>query len=100
MPNASAAQATHNAVSPENLALYEAQKPFVEPLLRWCRLWNTALDGLFYDVGLLSVALLARGDVVDVAASLRNARPYRAIQPERFHYRGGRQSRAVSPFST
>ena len=65
MPNASAAQAIHNAVSPENLALYEAQKPFVEPLLRWCRLWNTALDGLFYDVGLLSVALLARGDVVD-----------------------------------
>jgi hypothetical protein len=50
---------------PENLALYEVQKPFVEPLLRWCRLWNTALDGLFYDVGLLSVALLARGAVVD-----------------------------------
>ena len=65
MTNPSAARAINNAISPENLALYEVQKPFVEPLLRWCRLWNTALDGLFYDVGLLSVALLARGAVVD-----------------------------------
>jgi hypothetical protein len=65
MPKASATRAIHNAVSPENLALYEVQKPFVEPLLRWCRLWNTALDGLFYDVGLLSAALLAKGAVVD-----------------------------------
>ena len=65
MPNASVGQAIHNPVSPENLALYEVQKPFVEPLLRWCRLWNTALDGLFYDVDLLSAALLAKGAVVD-----------------------------------
>jgi hypothetical protein len=69
MPNPSAARAINNAISPENLALYEVQKPFVEPLLRWCRLWNTALDGLFYDVGLLSVALLARGAVVDTEAA-------------------------------
>jgi hypothetical protein len=68
MPDASAAQAIYNAVSPENLALYEVQKPFVEPLLRWCRLWNTALDGLFYDVGLLSAALLANGAVIDTEA--------------------------------
>jgi hypothetical protein len=52
MPNASAAQAIQNAVLPENLALYELQKPFVEPVLRWCRIWNTIFDGLFYDVGI------------------------------------------------
>jgi hypothetical protein len=65
MPNASLAQAIDNAVSPDNLALYEVQKPFVEPLLRWCRLWNTAIDGLFYDVGVLNAALLAKGAIVD-----------------------------------
>jgi hypothetical protein len=32
MPRTSASQATSTAVSPENLALYEVQKPFVEPL--------------------------------------------------------------------
>src|SRR5262249_54793469 len=68
MPNASVAQAIQNAVLPENLALYELQKPFVEPVLRWCRIWNTVFDGLFYDVGLLSNALLAKGDVVDIEA--------------------------------
>jgi hypothetical protein len=65
MPNASAVQAIQNAVLPENLALYELQKPFVEPVLRWCRIWNTVFDGLFYDVGLLSTALLAKGELVD-----------------------------------
>ena len=79
MPNRSGAQAIHNAISPENLALYEVQKPFVEPLLRWCRLWNTAFDGLFYDVGVLGAALLAKGAVVDTevpASSNRSRRRF------------------------
>jgi hypothetical protein len=59
-------------VLPENLALYELQKPFVEPLLRWCRICNTAFDGLFYDVGLLSAALFAKGDLVDTEAPARS----------------------------
>ena len=42
----------------DHLALYELQKPFVEPLLRLCRLTNTALDTLFYDVRALTAALL------------------------------------------
>jgi hypothetical protein len=54
-------------VSPENLALYEVQKPFIEPILRSWRLWNTTFDTLFYDVGLLTTALLTKG----VAVSLR-----------------------------
>ena len=37
-----------------NLELYNLQKPFVEPMLRLCRLSNTALDALFYDVGALT----------------------------------------------
>lgn len=68
MPNTYASQATNAAVSPENLALYEAQKPFVEPILRACRLWNTAFDTLFYDVELLSASLLGKGEVVDTEA--------------------------------
>ena len=44
-----------------NLALYELQKPFIQPLLRLCRFSNTALDTLFYDVGALTTALLCQG---------------------------------------
>jgi hypothetical protein len=68
MPNTTARQVTQAAVSPENLALYEVQRPFVEPLLRWCRLWNTGIDILFYDVALVTAALLAKGRVVDTEA--------------------------------
>jgi len=68
MPNTSASQAISTAVSPENLVLYEVQKPFIEPVLRWGRLWNTALDILFYDVGVLTSAILARGTVIDTGA--------------------------------
>jgi hypothetical protein len=68
MPNTSASQAISTAVSPENLTLYEVQKPFIEPTLRWGRLWNTALDILFYDVGLFTSVLLAKGMVVNTEA--------------------------------
>lgn len=56
--------------SPEafgNLALYELQKPFVEPMLRLCRLTNTALDVLFYDVSALTKALLAQDTAIKTA---------------------------------
>jgi len=97
MPNTSASQAISTAVSPENLVLYEVQKPFIEPVLRWGRLWNTALDILFYDVGVLTSALLARdGDRYRGAsqsgfidASTGDSKPYCTVQPERVHYRGG-----------
>jgi hypothetical protein len=51
------------------LALYELQKPFVEPMLRLYRLTNTALDALFYDVGALTTALLAQHTIIDTGAS-------------------------------
>jgi hypothetical protein len=56
----------------DNLALYELQKPFVEPMLRLCRLTNTALDVLFYDVSALTKALLAQDTAIKTAAA-RNA---------------------------
>jgi hypothetical protein len=52
-------------LSPENMALYELQRPFVDPMLRLCRLTNTALDILFYDVRNLTAALLAKGTTID-----------------------------------
>src|SRR4029077_18539485 len=68
MLNTYASQASNAAVSSENLALYEVQKPFVVPILQARRLWNTALDALSYDVGLFSASLLAKGTVVDTEA--------------------------------
>src|SRR4051812_48227644 len=55
--------------SADHLALYELQKPFVEPLLRLCRLTNTALDTLFYDVRALTAALLEKGTAIDTGMS-------------------------------
>ncbi len=52
-------------VPADTLAIYDLQKPFVEPLLRLCRLTNTALDTLFYDVGALTAALSAKGTAID-----------------------------------
>jgi hypothetical protein len=75
MPNTSAGQAISPAVSPENLALYEVQKPFIEPVLRWGRLWNTSLDILFYDVGVLTSALFARGMVINTEAPANSGLP-------------------------
>src|ERR1700680_971914 len=54
-----------SALSAANLSLYELQRPFVEPVLRMCRLTNTAFDALFYDVGALTAALWAKGTAVD-----------------------------------
>src|SRR4051812_16062335 len=74
--------ATRNAVSRSDasgriptpdLALYELQKPFVEPMLRLCRFTNTALDVLFYDVGSFSAAMLSRGSTIDTRARSNSA---------------------------
>jgi hypothetical protein len=63
-----------------NLDLYNLQKPFVEPMLRLCRLSNTALDALFYDVGALTTKLLAQHTVIDTGASRETASSTRPPQ--------------------
>ena len=50
------------------LALYELQRPLVEPFLRMFRMANTALDVLFYDVGAFAAAMFARGSIVDTGS--------------------------------
>jgi hypothetical protein len=70
-----ASQQITAALSPAaayNLKLYELQKPFVEPMLRFFRLGNTALDALFYDVGALTATLLAQHTLI-ITGKLRNA---------------------------
>jgi hypothetical protein len=70
MPHASADPVTAAGMpSPESLAFYEMQRPLFDPLLRWCRLVNTVFDVLFYDVGVLTTALLAKGTVIDTGAA-------------------------------
>ncbi len=60
-------------LSTGGMAIYELQKPFVESMLRMCRLSNTALDILFYDVGRLTSALLARGETIKTGATANSA---------------------------
>jgi hypothetical protein len=79
MPNTPASQAISNAVSPDNLGLYEVQKPFIEPFLRWGRLWNTTLDILFYDVGVLTSALFARGMAINTETPVNSGSPARPL---------------------
>src|SRR4030081_3105628 len=85
-----------SAAASGNLTLYELQKPFVEPMLRLCRLTNTALDVLFYDVSALTKALLAQHLAIDTGASRNavfrrssaaHARSLRRDQSERLHHR-------------
>jgi hypothetical protein len=52
-----------------DLAAFDLQEPFVEPMLRMFRSANTALDILFYDVGVLTKALVARGQTVETGAT-------------------------------
>jgi len=52
-----------------SLAAYELPKAFVEPMLRMLRGANTALDILFYDVGVLTKALSVKGQTVKTAAA-------------------------------
>jgi hypothetical protein len=81
MPDPSPGQvadaATPVSLSNETQMLYELQKPFVEPLLRMFRLTNTAIDVLFYDVGVLTTELWERGTAIKtgVAADRASAHP-------------------------
>jgi hypothetical protein len=63
------AAAVSSEAASNNLALYDLQKPFVEPMLRLCRLGNTALDALFYDVGALTTKLLAQHIIINTGTS-------------------------------
>jgi hypothetical protein len=92
-------------LSTQNLALYNLQKPFVEPMLHMCRLTNTALDILFYDVGVLTAALWAKGTAIKTGGAtdgtsspahpLQDARPHGCDEPERLHHRRERQCCAL-----
>lgn len=68
-------------LSPANLALYELQKPFVQPMLQVCRAFNTALDAAFYDVNVLTAELAARGRTVGTGwlANSASAHPLHAL---------------------
>jgi hypothetical protein len=68
------------SLSDETRALYELQKPFVEPMLRMFRLTNTALDVIFYDVGVLTQALWARGTAIDTGATAGSAASAHPLQ--------------------
>jgi hypothetical protein len=77
MPEVSSRLADQTAAPPTlsagDLALYELQQPFVEPLLRMFRFTNTALDSLFYDVEALRSSLLAKGTLIDTSPATRSA---------------------------
>ena len=59
-------------LSAGDLALYELQQPFVEPLLRMFRFTNTALDVLFYDVEALRLSLLAKNTLIHTSLAARS----------------------------
>jgi hypothetical protein len=69
LPEVAAQPTAPATMSPQNLAMYELQKPFVEPMLRMFRLTNTALDVIFYDVGALTAALWEKGTAIDTGAA-------------------------------
>jgi len=49
---------------PDMLSWFEVPRPLIEPTLRALRLWNTALDALFYDVTAVVTDLLLHGSIV------------------------------------
>jgi hypothetical protein len=61
------------------LAAFDLQKPFVEPMLRMFRFTNTALDILFYDVGVLTKALSGKGEAVETGSTASAAHPLKAL---------------------
>src|ERR1700704_4947688 len=80
LPEVAAHPTAPASLSPQNLAMYELQKPFVEPMLRMFRLTNTALDVLFYDVGVLTAALLEKGTAIDTGAASRSGSSAQPLQ--------------------
>jgi hypothetical protein len=79
-PAPSRVVAASSPAASDNLALYELQKPFVEPLLRLFRLTNAALDALFYDVGVLTRALLAQDTAINTGATRNTVSPRHPLQ--------------------
>jgi len=59
--------------SDDALSVFEMPRPLVEPALEACRLFNTSLDSLFYDVPALVQAL--RDDGESVATGAENDAP-------------------------
>jgi len=55
----------------DGLALFEVPRAAIEPLLRSLRSVNTAVDMVFYDVGVLWLRLLMRGISISVSADSR-----------------------------
>jgi hypothetical protein len=66
----------------EGLAVFNAPRAAVEPLLRSLRMVNTAADALFYDVGVLWQQLFARG--IRVSTQINAAAPTRRAQLDAF----------------
>lgn len=60
-------QTSSSVAGPSPLAGFELPAAWVEPAVRACRLFNTALDAIFYDTSGLSTALAER-DAATVAA--------------------------------
>jgi hypothetical protein len=54
-------------------AIYELQRPFADWMLRLFRFGNTAVDILFYDVGVLTRDLFAKGETVVTDTSANTA---------------------------
>ena len=48
------------------MCMFERKEPLVEPMLRLCRIFNTALDVMFYDVNVLTAALAAKGRTIEI----------------------------------
>jgi hypothetical protein len=67
-------------LSAGDLALYDLPRPFVEPMLRMLRFANTALDILFYDVAVLTKALIAKGEAIDTGTSPNSASTRRPLE--------------------
>jgi hypothetical protein len=57
--------------APPNLSLFELPGQFVEPALHALRLWNTALDAMFYDTAVLATELRWRGEIITAEVAHR-----------------------------
>lgn len=55
--------------SDESLAAFEIPQAFLRPMLEACRMYNTGLDALFYDVPALVAALRSDGEAVAAPAT-------------------------------
>jgi len=61
--------AANQTLSDEPLSIFELPSDLVKPALEACRLFNTSIDALFYDVPALVDALRKRGETVAAPAA-------------------------------